>query len=198
MKNVKRIGFFGGSFDPIHLGHLILAQSALDFVGLEVVYFTPTAVPPHKARADMSGFESRRMMVELAIEDNPRFELSLIESGARPAYTVETVMAFREKGFSREQIHLIVGSDSLEEMNGWRDPQQIVDNVTIVAMKREGVSEPPRLPENTALIMLSSCSNSISSSEIRRMVREGGSIRYLVPEPVERFIREQGLYLGTT
>ena len=137
-------------------------------------------------------------MVELAIEDNPRFELSLIEGGARPAYTVETIMAFREKGFSREQIHLIVGSDSLEEMKGWKDSQQIVDNATIVAMKREGVSEPPRLPENTALIMLSSCSNSISSSEIRRMVREGGSIRYLVPEPVERFIREQGLYLGTT
>ena len=198
MKNVKCIGIFGGSFDPIHLGHLILAQSALDFVGLEGVYFTPTAVPPHKTRDQMSDFESRRKMVELAIEDNPRFELSLIEGGVRPAYTVETVMTFREKGFSREQIHLIVGSDSLEEMDGWKDPQQIVDNATIVAMKRECVSQPPRLPENTALIMLSSCSNSISSSEIRKMVREGGSIRYLVPEPVERFIREQGLYLGTT
>lgn len=198
MKNVKRIGIFGGSFDPIHLGHLILAQSTLDFARLEVVYFTPTAVPPHKASAGMSDFESRRKMVELAIEDNPRFELSLIESDKQPAYTVETVMAFREKGFSREQIHLIVGSDSLEEMNGWRDPQRIVDNATIVAMQREGASEPPGLPENSALIMLSSCSNSISSSEIRKMVREGGSIRYLVPEPVERFIREQGLYLGTT
>ncbi len=198
MKNVKRIGIFGGSFDPIHLGHLILAQSTLDFAGLEVVYFTPTAVPPHKAGAVVSDFESRRKMVELAIEDNPRFELSLIESDKRPAYTVETVMAFREKGFSREQIHLIVGSDSLEEMNGWRDPQRIVDNATIVAMQREGASEPPRLPDNSALIMLSSCSNSISSSEIRRMVKEGGSIRYLVPEPVERFIREQGLYLGAT
>ena len=198
MRNVKCIGIFGGSFDPIHLGHLILAQSALDFAGLEYVYFTPTAVPPHKARDEMSDFESRTKMIELAIEGNPRFELSLIEGGPRPAYTVETVMAFREKGFSREQIHLIVGSDSLEEMNGWKAPQQIVDNATIVAMKREGVCRPPRLPENTALIMLSSCSNSISSSEIRRMVREGGSIRYLVPEPVERFIREQGLYLGTT
>lgn len=198
MKNIERIGIFGGSFDPIHLGHLILAQSALDFVGLEVVYFTPTAVPPHKARAEMSDFGTRRRMVELAIEDNPRFELSLIESGERPAYTVETVMAFREKGLSREQIHLIIGSDSLEEINGWRDPQKIIDNATIVAMKREGVSEEPSLPENTALIMLSSCSNSISSSEIRRMVREGKSIRYLVPEPVERFIREQGLYRGAT
>lgn len=198
MKNIERIGIFGGSFDPIHLGHLILAQSALDFVGLEVVYFTPTAVPPHKARAEMSDFGTRRRMVELAIEDNPRFELSLIESGERPAYTVETVMAFREKGLSREQIHLIIGSDSLEEINGWRDPQKIIDNATIVAMKREGVSEEPSLPENTALIMLSSCSNSISSSEIRRMVGEGKSIRYLVPEPVERFIREQGLYRGAT
>ncbi len=198
MKNVERIGIFGGSFDPIHLGHLILAQSALDFVGLEVVYFTPTAVPPHKARAEMSDFGTRRRMVELAIEDNPRFELSLIESGERPAYTVETVMAFREKGLSREQIHLIIGSDSLEEINGWKDPQKIIDNATIVAMKREGVSEEPSLPENTALIMLSSSSNSISSSEIRRMVGEGKSIRYLVPEPVERFIREQGLYRGAT
>ncbi len=198
MKNVKRIGIFGGSFDPIHLGHLILAQSALDFVGLEVVYFTPTALPPHKAREGMSDFDTRRKMVELAIENNPRFELSLIESGARPAYTAETVMTFIEKGFSREQIHLIVGSDSLEEMNGWKDPQKIVDNATLVAMKREGASETARLPENAALIMLSSCSNSISSSEIRRMTREGKSIRYLVPDPVERFIREQGLYLSDT
>jgi nicotinate-nucleotide adenylyltransferase len=198
MKKNKRIGIFGGSFDPIHLGHLILAQSALESAALHVIYFTPTAAPPHKEGAHMTDFGSRRKMVELAIEDNPQFELSLIESNARPAYTIETVMAFREKGFSREQIHLIMGRDSLEEMDGWKDPDRIFENATIIAMERAGGSQPIRLPDNAALVMLSSCSNSISSSEIRQRVAEGRSIRYLVPEPVERFIREKGLYPGNT
>ena len=198
MKSDKRIGIFGGSFDPIHLGHLILAQSALEFAGLHVVYFVPTAVPPHKEGEYITDFESRREMVELAIRDNPHFELSLMESNARPSYTIETVMAFRDKGFSRDQIHLIMGGDSLEEMDGWRDPDRIFENATIIAMEREGVSQPVRLPDGAAIVALSSCRNSISSSEIRRRVAEGRSIRYLVPEPVERFIRERGLYLGNT
>jgi nicotinate-nucleotide adenylyltransferase len=197
--NVKeRIGLFGGSFDPIHNGHLILAECAVNFVGLERVYFIPTAVPPHKASGELAGFEMRKRMVELAIESNPRFELCLLESAEHPAYTYETIASFSEQGFGREQIHLIIGSDSLEDMSAWKNPERIFASATIVAMRRPGRENIPSLPDGTALVVLESCSNSISSSEIRSMVREGKSIRYIVPEAVERFIRDNKLYIGAT
>jgi nicotinate-nucleotide adenylyltransferase len=198
MNAKDRIGLFGGSFDPIHNGHLILAECAVNFVGLERVYFIPTAVPPHKARRELTGFELRKGMVELAIRGNPRFELCLIESGEGPAYTYETVATFRERGFDKDQIHLIVGSDSLGDLSEWKHPESICANVTIVAMRRAGRESIPALPDGTALIVLESCTNSISSREIRSLVREGKSIRYIVPEAVERFIHDNKLYLGAT
>jgi nicotinate-nucleotide adenylyltransferase len=195
MESRERIGLFGGSFDPIHTGHLILAESAVNMIGLDRVIFMPTAVPPHKHGAILSPFDLRTEMVEMAIRDNPRFEISLLESGDRPAYTYETVAEYRDRGYSREQIHLIVGSDSLEEISGWRHPERIFGSVTIVAMRRAASDEILSFPERAAVVMIESCSNSISSSEIRAMVRGGKSIRYLVPEPVERFIRDNKLYI---
>jgi nicotinate-nucleotide adenylyltransferase len=198
MEGRERIGLLGGSFDPIHSGHLILAESAIDFIGLNKVYFIPTAIPPHKASRELTGFPMRKRMVELAIEGNPRFEISLAESREDPAYTYETVISFAQKGFAKDQLHLIIGSDALEDMATWMHPEKIYENATIVAMRRAGRENIPALPDGTALIVLESCSNSISSSEIRSMVREGKSIRYIVPEAVERFIRDNGLYRGTT
>jgi len=193
-----KIGLFGGSFDPIHVGHLILAQSAVNFAGLNRVFFIPTAVPPHKRREGLTDFEIRVNMVELAIGGNSYFELSLIESEEHIVYTYETVLYFKEKGFGKERIHLIVGSDSLEEIETWRKPDVIFSNATVVAMARPGYDHLPILPPGAALIMIETGSNSISSSEIRRMVRERKSIRYLVPHTVERFIEEHSLYRGNT
>ena len=196
MESSERIGLFGGSFDPIHTGHLILAESAVNIARLDRVIFMPTAMPPHKGAAPISPFEIRREMVELAIRDNPRYELSFLEGGERPAFTFESVAHFRERGFGRDQIHLIIGSDSLEEISGWRHPERIFEGATIIAMRRapsEGSFTPP---EGSAVIFIESCSNSISSSSIRGLVREGKSIRYLVPEAVERLIGERRLYTG--
>ncbi len=193
-----KIGLFGGSFDPIHVGHLICAQSAVNFASLDRVFFIPTAMPPHKGREVLTDFEIRANMVALAIDGNPYFELSLIESEEHITYTYETVLHFKEKGFGKERIHLIVGSDSLEEIETWRKPDVIFSHATVVAMVRPGYDHLPALPPGAAIIMIETGSNSISSSEIRRMVRERKSIRYLVPHTVERFIEKHSLYLGNT
>jgi nicotinate-nucleotide adenylyltransferase len=196
MESRERIGLFGGSFDPIHTGHLILAESAVNVAGLHRVIFMPTALPPHKSGAPLTQFGVRREMVELAIRDNPRFELSLLEGGDRPAFTYESVAHYREMGYGREEIHLVMGSDSLGEISGWRHPERILESATIIAMRRDRPEKSLELPAGAAVIMIESGSNSISSSEIRAMVRNGESIRYLVPDAVERFIRDHDLYTG--
>lgn len=193
-----RIGLFGGSFDPVHMGHLILAERALDFIGLERVYFIPTAVPPHKSACGLTDFKIRRRMVELAIDGNGLFEISLVECKKDVSYTYESILHFKTKGYGKDQIHLLLGSDSLEEIGDWMDPEVIFSNATIVVFSRPGRETLPPLPRETAAIVIETGSNTISSSDIRRLVREGRSIRYLVPAPVERYIIEHSLYGGTT
>jgi nicotinate-nucleotide adenylyltransferase len=195
MESRERIGLFGGSFDPIHTGHLILAESAVNMAGLDRVIFMPTALPPHKHGAVLSPFDLRREMVEMAIGGNPRFELSLLEGGDLPAYTYESVAYYKARGYGREQIHLVIGSDSLEEITGWKHPEKIFADATIVAMRRPASNESFSPPGGAAVILIEACSNSISSSGIRAMVREGKSIRYLVPDAVERFILDNKLYI---
>ena len=194
MARGKRIGVFGGSFDPVHLGHLILAQMACEELGLKKVYFVPTAVPPHKMNRELTPFKLRVEMLKLAIENNENFELSLIENRETPSYTYETVLKFKDEGYSKEELHLLVGSDSLMDMGKWREPEKIFANATIVSMMRPGHEDFPPLPEGSAIVVIERGSNSISSTDIRELVRSGKSIRYLVPEAVERFIKEHSLY----
>ena len=190
----ERIGLFGGSFDPVHTGHLILAQMAADFAGLSRVLFVPTSAPPHKAGLTISSFEDRIEMVRLAIEGNDLFELSLIEGSDGPSYTWESVLHYSRAGYGREQLHLLVGSDSLADMGKWRNPAAIFDNATIISMIRPGSAALPAPPAGAAVIILETGANTISSSGIRRRVREGRTIRYLVPAPVEQYIGDGGLY----
>jgi len=196
VSDADRIGLFGGSFDPVHTGHLILAQMAADFAGLDRVLFTPTAEPPHKTGRDLSPFEDRVEMVRLAIEGNCVFELSLLERSEGPSYTWESVLHYARAGYGRERLHLIVGGDSLSEMGNWRNPGVIFENATIIAMTRPGSGDTPSPPAGAAVMILETGANTISSSEIRSRVREGRSIRYLVPDPVERYILDRGLYTG--
>ncbi len=191
-----KIGLFGGSFDPVHLGHLILAQRAADFVGLDRVFFIPTAMPPHKTTRKLTPFEIRREMLELALSDNDRFELSMIENGGSVSYTYETINQFSEKGYGREQLHLLVGSDSLSEIPTWKNPQIIFSKATIVAMHRPAYDPPDDFPDDSAIIMINTGCNNISSSEIRRLVSQDRSIRYLVPAAVEEYIIKNALYRG--
>ncbi|HUV36175.1 MAG TPA: nicotinate-nucleotide adenylyltransferase [Patescibacteria group bacterium] len=194
MERNRKIGLFGGSFDPLHMGHLILAEMAADFAGLGRVLFIPTAVPPHKRRNDLTPFEMRRRIVEIGIAGNPRFELSLLEGKTDVSYTYQSILHFQRQGLGREEIHLLVGGDSLAEIASWRHPEEICRHATIVAMQRPGHEDVSYFPEGAAVIVLESGSNAISSSEIRWRVREGRSIRYLVPDAVAQFIEEHALY----
>ncbi len=194
MAKGERIGIFGGSFDPVHLGHLILAQMACEELDLRRVYFVPTAVPPHKIDRELTPFELRVKMLQLAIEGNEDFEISLIENGETPSYTYETILKFKEAGYSKDELHLLVGSDSLNDMGKWREPNKIFANATIVSMMRPGYEDIPSLPAGSAIVVLERGSNSISSTDIRELVKSGRSIRYLVPEAVENFIKEHSLY----
>ena len=194
MAKGERIGLFGGSFDPVHLGHLILAQIACEELDLRKVYFVPTAVPPHKIDRELTPFELRVKMLQLAIEGNEDFEISLIENGETPSYTYETILKFKEAGYSKDELHLLVGSDSLNDMGKWREPNKIFANATIVSMMRPGYEDIPSLPAGSAIVVLERGSNSISSTDIRELVKSGRSIKYLVPEAVEDFIKEHSLY----
>ncbi|MBU8921563.1 MAG: nicotinate-nucleotide adenylyltransferase [Bacteroidales bacterium] len=195
MKSRDKIGLFGGSFDPIHNGHLILAQTAMEYAGLEHVYFIPTAFPPHKRTAVIAGFEDRLKMVELAITDNTRFEISLLEKKDDVSFTWESVMHFKDKGYDRKHVHLLIGGDSLREITRWRRPDLIFENSTIVAMKRPEYSMDCNLPREAAVIVFSEGANDISSTLVRSTVGEGGSIRNLVPDRVEQYISEKSIYL---
>ncbi|UCF06217.1 MAG: nicotinate (nicotinamide) nucleotide adenylyltransferase [bacterium] len=194
MDGREKIGLFGGSFDPIHTGHLILAESARSWIGLERIIFLPTAIPPHKNHTGMTSYEVRARMVELAIEDNPNFELSTLEGQWRVSYTYETVLHFKDEGYGKEQVHLLIGSDTLGEIHSWKNPELIFSHATIVVLMRPGYEKLPILPDGAAVVMIETGSNSISATEIRKRVSEKRSIRYLVPGSVERFIQEHSLY----
>lgn len=194
VKSRDKIGLFGGSFDPIHNGHLILAQTAMEYVGLQRVYFIPTAFPPHKRTAVIADFDDRLKMVELAISDIPRFEISLLEKKADVSFTWESVMHFRDRGYDRNHIHLLIGGDSLREITRWRRPDLIFENSTIVAMQRPEYSVDCVLPREAAVIVFSEGANGISSTLVRSSIDEGNSIHHLVSEQVERFISMKSLY----
>jgi len=190
----EKIGLYGGSFDPVHTGHLILAQAAVNVAGLARVLFIPTAVPPHKRSVPLTDIESRVRMVELAIAGNPRFEISRVEAERGVSYTYRTVRRFAEQGYGKDQIHLLIGSDSLEEMGEWRNPGEIFSHATILVMMRPGNERIPPLPPEAAIVAVSAGVNAISATGIRALVRERKSIRYLVPDAVERFIAAHSLY----
>jgi nicotinate-nucleotide adenylyltransferase len=199
-----RIGILGGTFNPVHLGHLILAQNALEKYELSKVLFIPSATPPHKNAAALVSASHRMAMLNAVIETDPRFEVSDIETAREgPSYSVDTVAQLSEM-HPGGKLYFVIGSDSLTELHVWKDIRKLLAMCTFVTFARPGscVSaitpgslklEPPwpeRLLSNvTSLHMVD-----ISSSEIRYRVAEGMSIRYLVPHAVEIYITEHHLY----
>jgi nicotinate-nucleotide adenylyltransferase len=225
-----RVALFGGSFDPIHFGHLIVARSVAEPLELDRVVFLPSAHPPHKGAGDLALSEHRAAMVKLAIAGEPLFEFSDFDlTRPGPTYTIETVEHFMRQGGSKAPrddgqspngerwrggtphggdadffLGWIIGADSLMELPTWRRPGALVDTCRIITATRpgydaidwhklaevfspaqikrlrQGVVETPRID--------------ISSTDLRRRIREGRSIRFLVPEPVREYIERARLY----
>jgi nicotinate-nucleotide adenylyltransferase len=200
-----RIGLFGGTFDPPHLGHLILAERCREAAALDEVRFLVSFQPPHKLDRTMSRFEMRCEMAELATVGQPAFQVERIEAELPPpSYTAETLRVLRERQ-PNDDFHLIIGGDSLVDLPGWYQPQRVIAQAGIIAVPRPGIpvltaSELARrlgVPDSTVrLTIVESPLVDISSTEIRRRVGLHQTIRYLVPRAVEEYLREKRLYLA--
>lgn len=192
-----RIGLYGGTFDPVHLGHLRAAENAREGLGLDLVVFLPSALPPHRG-APLTAAADRLAMARLATAPHPRFEAwdaELRRPG--PSYTVETVAALLSER-PQDAFLLVVGADTWPEMTTWRDPERLFSLVEVAVVDRPGFSspaaEPPPFPGARRIHRVSGPALPISSTAIRERARQGLSVRYLVPDPVADYIAARRLY----
>ncbi len=198
-----RIGVMGGTFDPIHYGHLVTAESARVKFGLHRVIFVPAGRPPHKSAGGVSEARHRYLMTVLATIMDPNFEVSRIEiDRPGPSHTADTLRLMRAESGDSCEFYFITGADAVLEMMNWHDPGEILSQCQVIAATRPGYSR-ERL-HNCAVEMARRFGHhplemevpalAISSSDIRRRVGEGEAIRYLLPDAVESYIRKAGLY----
>lgn len=199
----KRIGILGGTFNPIHIGHLIMAQSAYESFSLDEVWIMPAGDPAHKQNQDVLDKELRVKMVELAIEDHPCFSLSRCEVDASGiTYTAETLERL-SKEHPDHEYYFILGADSLFDFDKWREPKRICSYGKILAATRnhkewqdlEQRAEELSRKLGGEFYLLENPTLEISSGDIRKRVRAGQSIRYLVPEKVEAYILGHQIYI---
>ena len=192
-----RLGIFGGTFDPIHLGHLLLAEFARRLLRLDELVFVPARIPPHKGKVHTTP-DQRCRMARLATEDNPHFRVSAVElERSGPSYTIDTLRTLRADGPSAAEHFLLMGADSARDLPSWKDHEDLLEESTVAVLNRPGVEVTDfdeRVGERVRL--LDTPRIEISSTEIRRLVRRGESVRYMVTPPVEEFIRSEGLYLS--
>lgn len=190
-----RIGVLGGTFDPIHMGHLAIAEQARDRLELEEVCFVPAGAPWMKAGQVLSSAQDRLCMVRKAVEDNPFFRVSTVElDRSGPSYTVETLRELQEDYGPDARLFFILGSDAFARFDEWKEPEGILSLATLVVVDRPGSAPSQDVCEDIERI--EGVHLDISARDIRRRVAEGASIRYLVPEPVERHVYARGLYTG--
>ncbi len=196
------IGVLGGTFDPIHNGHLIVAEETKVRLNLAEILFVPAGLPWLRMNSSILAAEHRVQMVRLAIGDKPYFKLSTMEiERAGPSYTVDTIAELRGQLGAGSELFFILGWDCLAELPKWREPERLIKMCYLVAVPRVGCSLPdlksmeaviPGLADR--VILLDTPEVDITASVIRNRVARGLSIDHLVPEPVDRYIREQGLY----
>ena len=195
------IGVLGGTFDPIHIGHLILAEAVRARLNLAEILFVPAGQPWLNKTSPISPAEHRVEMVRLAIADKPHFTLSTIEIDELPSNTVDTIAELLAELSPRDELFLIVSWDTLAGLPNWWEPWRLIKMCRLVAVPRPGSPRPdlkaleaviPGLSQR--LILLDKPEIDISASAIRNRVGQGLSIRHLVPEPVERYIKQHKLY----
>lgn len=196
------IGILGGTFDPIHLGHLVIAEAAREQLGLSKVIFIPAGEPWLKSDREISAPHHRLEMIRRAISDSAEFEVSPIETDRPgPSYSVDTLASLKRQFGPEGGLHFIVGSDALAGMPRWKDPAMLVSLCRIVAVRRADLPaadlsslerEIPGISARTRF--LDAPTIGISATDIRDRIRNGRSVRYLVPPPVEAYIRRHRLY----
>ena len=204
MNQIKRIGIMGGTFNPIHQGHLLLAEQAREYCELDEVLFIPSGNSYMKDSSEILDGEIRIFMTAAAIEDNPSFTLSTMEMEREGAtYTCDTIQDLREKE-PFAQYYFIMGANSLFSMESWKDPGEIFKNCILVAAARDSRDTFSLTEKATELqakyqariIILPERKIDISSSEVRSRIREGKSVRYMIPDKVIDYISSNHLYCG--
>ena len=195
-----RLGIYGGTFDPIHYGHLLLAERCREELQLDEVWFIPAGSPPHKQGRVMTPAKARAEMVEFAVSGFPEFRVSRIEmERGGTSYTVQTLEQIKAADLTRE-LFLLMGADSIAELATWKAPARILELSQVVAVNRAG--ESPDLSSLQSLLnqtgrtvrTVEMPAMGVSASEIRSRVAQSQSIRFLTPRPVEMYIRQHKLY----
>jgi nicotinate-nucleotide adenylyltransferase len=198
------IGILGGTFDPIHYGHLVAGEESRCALGLERVLFVPSARPPHKLEHPVSPPDVRVEMVRLAIADNPNFELSTVELD-RPglSYTVDSIALLQEQLGASARLFFILGEDALADLPTWHQPEKLLEMCQLIAVNRPGYHsfslrllerQLPGVENRVHQVRIPELA--IWSTELRARVASGLPIRYLVPDDVLEFIYQRGLYLN--
>lgn len=198
-----RVAMMGGTFDPVHIGHLIGAQAAWEQLELDTVLLVPAASPPHKQTRQISPAEHRVAMLEAAVEGDQRFGLYLEElNRTGNSYTVDTLRDYRERFMDPgDELFFILGTDNLLEFDTWKDWREICSLAGIAVLNRQGYDTDPGELENQlpgiTIHWVDMPLIGVSATQIRRARADGHSIRWLVTEKVEKYIMEHGLYTGT-
>ena len=197
------IGVLGGTFDPIHNGHIIVAEEVKAQLNVAEILFVPAGQPWLKESSPILAAEHRVQMVRLAISSAPYFKLSTIEiERAGHSYTVDTIAELQTRFGLGDEIFFILGQDSLTQLPQWKEPSRLIKMCRLVAVPRPGYPRPDlesleaNIPGSSlSVILLDKPQIDISATEIRKRVTQGLSIRHLVPEPVAEYIRKNKLYL---
>jgi len=189
--SVKRIGLFGGTFDPPHIGHLIIAETAWEQLGLERIYFVPAYIPPHKRGKKCTPVSHRLAMIQLALRGNRHFDMLDCEVKRRGvSYTIDTLREIKEQ-YCGYEFFFILGSDNLQQFHTWKNPDEIMKLAHLVVYERPNI---PIHKKYSSAIQLCGPLLDISSTDIRAKVTKQQSIRYLVPKAVEQYICKHRLY----
>jgi nicotinate-nucleotide adenylyltransferase len=199
---MKKIGILGGTLDPIHNGHLMIAECARDQLSLDEVWFMPTGNPPHKSNQNISPNEVRKEMIELAIEDNNNFKFSDFEYKRDGIIYTSDTMKLLKNAYKDTDFYFIMGADSLMYFKDWHKPEEIVLYCNLVVAGRD--NDDSELLREVAILedkyninihVLKSPKICISSSDIRDYINNKFSIKYMVPDSVERYIKNKNLYV---
>lgn len=185
-----KIGIIGGTFNPPHIGHLIIAEHVRDQLGLEKILFMPSYTPPHKKQKKTIDSKHRIAMLEKTVSQNNQFEIDLSEIKRKgKSYTYDTIKALKEV-YPDTEFYFIVGADMVEDLPNWHNIDELVSLVQFVAVNRPGYQVSSSYP----VIMVDVPDIDISSSDIRQKVNDGCSIKYLVTSETEKYIESEGLY----
>ncbi len=196
---IERLGVVGGTFDPIHNGHLVAAEEALWQFRLDAVLFVPTGQPWMKEERDVTPVEHRYLMTVIATSSNPHFQVSRLEIDRKgPTYTVDTLRALHDEYGEATTLFFVTGADAVLEIFHWKDPEDVLSLAHVIAATRPGYdiarfeAEAPTSHPNISVMAVPALA--ISSTDVRERVRSGRPIRYLVPEAINTYIDKWGLY----